>query len=112
MNSIKSIISICVMVAIAQLGLAHINPNLAPKSNSGNDNSDFNTSLREDCLEAINTTNLNINNVRALLQVGGDVWWDLDNGSYVVPKQASREDEVSAIFSGSVWVGGLTPSGS
>ena len=112
MNSIKSIISICVMVAIAQLGLAHINPNLAPKSNGGNDNSDFNTSLREDCLEAINTTNLNINNVRALLQVGGDVWWDLDNGSYVVPKQASREDEVSAIFSGSVWVGGLTPSGS
>ena len=100
------------MVAIAQLGLAHINPNLAPKSNGGNDNSDFNTSLREDCLEAINTTNLNINNVRALLQVGGDVWWDLDNGSYVVPKQASREDEVSAIFSGSVWVGGLTPSGS
>ena len=50
MNSIKSIISICVMVAIAQFGLAHINPNLAPKSNGGNDNSDFNTSLREDCL--------------------------------------------------------------
>lgn len=100
------------MVAIAQLGLAHINPNLAPKSNGDNDNLDFNTSLREDCLEAINTTNLNINNVRALLQVGGDVWWDLDNGSYIVPKQESREDEVSAIFSGSVWVGGLTPSGS
>ncbi len=100
------------MVAIAQLGVAHINPNLAPKDNGSSDNPDFNTSLREDCLEAINTTNLNINNVRALLQVGGDVWWDLDNGSYIVPKQANREDEVSAIFSGSVWVGGLTPSGS
>lgn len=99
------------MVAIAQLGLAHINPNLAPKENGGS-GVDFNTSLREDCLEAINTTNLNINNVRALLQVGGDVWWDLDNGSYIVPKQESRADEVSAIFSGSVWVGGLTPSGS
>ena len=56
------------MVAIAQLGLAHINPNLAPKTNGDNDNSDFNTSIRVDCLEAINTTNLNINNVRALLK--------------------------------------------
>lgn len=100
------------MVAIAQIGLTHVNPNLAPKSKGDGDNLEFNTSLREDCLEAINTTNLNINNVRALLQVGGDVWWDLDNGSYIVPKQESRADEVSAIFSGSVWVGGLTPSGS
>lgn len=110
MNSIKRIISICIMIAIAQFGMAHINPNLAGLANNDN-NSNFNTSLREDCLEAINTTNLNINNVRALLQVGGDVWWNLDMGSYIVPVPEPGADAVSAIFSGSVWVGGLDPSG-
>ena len=96
------------MVAIAQLGMAHINPNLAPLTNPNGDNT---TSLREDCLEAINTTNLSVNNVRALLQVGGDVWWNLDMGSYIVPVPEPGSEAVSAIFSGSVWVGGLTPSG-
>jgi len=101
------------MVAIAQLGMAHINPNLAGRSNPNGSNSTFETSLREDCLEAINTTNLSVNNVRAMLQVGGDVWWNLDMGQYIVPRPApgSGDPQVSAIFSGSVWVGGLDPSG-
>lgn len=93
---------------LTQLTWAHINPDLLSPERASNQNS---TSLREDCLEAINTTFIEINNVRAMLQVGGDVWWNLDQGQYIVPKPAQGEDAVSAIFAGSVWVGGLDPQG-
>jgi len=41
-----------------------------------------------------------INNVRAMLLNGGDVWWDLDNAQYIVPKVEPGQPEVSSIFAG------------
>ena len=109
MNTIKKLTSIWCILMIAQLAQAHINPNLAPLVKDQTNT----TSLREDCLEAIQTTTMDVNNVRAMLQVGGDVWWNLDDGMYIVPKPAlgSNDPAVSSIFAGSVWVGGLDPSG-
>ncbi len=69
---------------------------------------------RADCAPATSETDMAINNVRARLLGGGDVWWDLSsNGRYIVPKvdPASGLDEVSSIFAGAVWLGGYDPVG-
>lgn len=107
MKTINKINAIVCLLMLAQLSWAHINPNLQPPEKTNQTN----TSLREDCLEAIETTFIEINNVRAMLQVGGDVWWNLDQGQYIVPVPAEGDEAVSAIFAGSVWVGGLDPNG-
>ena len=53
-----------------------------------------------------------VNNVRARLTTGGDVWWDRGDGKYVVPKVPLGQTEVSSIFAGAVWLGGFDTGGS
>ncbi|RYD55089.1 MAG: hypothetical protein EOP56_17105 [Sphingobacteriales bacterium] len=57
------------------------------------------------CRPAESSIDLDINNVRARLMTGGDMWWD--NGTsearYEVPKGSRK----NALFAGSVWVGGI-----
>ena len=52
-------------------------------------------------------TNEAVNNVRARLKTAGDVWWDNNDGKYIVPQVAPGETEVSSIFAGAVWLGGF-----
>ena len=68
---------------------------------------------RASCDPATKQYDLEINNVRARLLNGGDVWWDLNAGRYVIPKvvPGSGKKEVSSLFAGAVWVGGYTPAG-
>ena len=66
---------------------------------------------RMDCQPAQAQIDMEINNVRARLLTGGDLWWDLSNGRYIVPKPAPGFPEVSAIFAGGVWIGGNDPNG-
>lgn len=70
-------------------------------------------SLRNDCAQAKGQTDLEINNVRARLLVGGDVWWNGNDGRYIVPKPpaGSGLPEVSSIFAGAVWLGGFDDGG-
>ena len=65
----------------------------------------------EDCNNAVAQIDQAINNVRARLTTGGDVWWNSTDGRYVVPKVAHGLPEVSAIFAGAVWLGGVDPAG-
>jgi hypothetical protein len=67
--------------------------------------------FRVDCTTAQGNIDQDVNNVRARLNNGGDVWWDRTNGSYIVPKVANDETPVSSIFAGAVWLGGLDPGG-
>ncbi|MBT8233132.1 MAG: hypothetical protein HKO66_04300 [Saprospiraceae bacterium] len=71
--------------------------------------------FREDCVAATAQTDQNINNVRARLLTGGDVWWDPGSreGKYIVPAPpvGSGLDEVSSLYAGAVWLGGLDPAG-
>jgi len=70
------------------------------------------TQFRNDCGPAEVAVDMDVNNVRARLRIGGDLWWDgQGQGRYVVPKPAPGFPEVSAIFSGGVWLGGLDPAG-
>jgi hypothetical protein len=68
-------------------------------------------SFRTACVNSTSYTDLDINNVRAHLLGAGDFWWDLKNGQYVVPKVAPGVPEVSSIFAGGVWIGGLDKGG-
>jgi len=58
------------------------------------------------CDPATATIDLDINNVRARIMTGGDMWWNqgTGNAAYEVPKGSNK----SALFAGSVWVGGFT----
>ncbi len=75
---------------------------------------DTRANYREDCVVAEAQIDMSINNVRARLLTGGDVWWDgSSNGRYVVPKvePGSGVPERSSIFAGAVWIGGFDPGG-
>jgi len=90
-------------------GQARHNPKL--KGRNGRNQNIETRSFREDCDNAINQVDMSINNVRARLTTGGDVWWDGEDGVYVVPKVPPTEDPVSSIFAGAVWLGGVDPAG-
>ena len=52
---------------------------------------------------------LDVNNVSALIQNGGDMWWDLVGlPRYQVPKNSGR----STFFTQALWVGGINPNDS
>jgi hypothetical protein len=64
---------------------------------------------RDVCSNSKSQIDQEINNVRARLLGGGDCWWDFTNGRYIVPKidPSTGQREVSSIFAGSVWLGGV-----
>jgi hypothetical protein len=84
---------------------ANINPDMQGMSASDQQVASF----RADCSNATSQVDMDINNVRARLLVGGDIWWDGGNGLYVVPKppEGSTQPPVSSLFAGAVWLGGL-----
>ncbi len=65
------------------------------------------------CASSESQIDMEINNVRARLLGGGDCWWDFNDGRYIVPKVdvTTGQREVSSIFAGSVWLGGIDPAG-
>jgi hypothetical protein len=66
----------------------------------------------EACLPATSTSTLDINNVRTLLQNGGDMWWDLvAQPRYEVPKVVDPANARHSLFAGSLWIGGIDGSG-
>ena len=68
---------------------------------------------RSDCIPGTSRYDMSINNVRCALLLGGDVWWDTQNGVYIVPKvqPGTGAKAVSSIFAGAVWLGVSTVSG-
>lgn len=59
------------------------------------------------CAPATAATELDINNTRALILAGGDMWWDLTSAKYEIPKGSG----IHALFVGDLWIGGQDVSG-
>jgi hypothetical protein len=60
-------------------------------------------SLAAGCVPGASSTELDLNNVRALIHTGGDMWWDLQGkAQYEVPKGSGK----TALFAGAIWIGG------
>ena len=67
-----------------------------------------NPATAANCAPPVSSNELSINNVRALIQTGGDMWWDLVGvPQYEVPKESGR----TSLFAGSLWLGGRDASG-
>lgn len=63
------------------------------------------------CDASSSKVTLDINNVRALLMNGGDMWWDLTgNPRYEIPKADDPANAKHSLFAGSLWIGGLDDS--
>lgn len=82
-----------------------------PEAERNTTSKETTTYLRANCQPGVSEIDQQINNVRARLTTGGDVWWNKDDGLYIVPKPAEGQLPVSAIFAGGVWVGGVDRSG-
>ena len=108
MKFVKYIGFIMVFLAVTPM-FAHIDPNRDDRPVKNN-NPEVN--FREDCQAPEAQVDMDINNVRARLLTGGDLWWDLDDGKYIVPNVpiGSGIPEVSSLFAGGVWLGGLDPA--
>src|SRR4051812_24043683 len=62
------------------------------------------------CPRTIAQTDLEVNNVRAHLLNGGDLWWDYNDptrGIYEVPKGSGK----NSIYAGAIWLGGIDDNG-
>lgn len=68
--------------------------------------------LMAKCAPAVDKADLDINNVRTTILTGGDMWWDLLNGKYFIPKPAKGTVGTTALFAGSLWIGGTDVGGS
>lgn len=60
------------------------------------------------CNQTTAVIDLDVNNVRARLMNGGDMWWDRPNqtAAYEVPKNSNK----NSLFAGSIWIGGFDRS--
>ena len=65
------------------------------------------------CTRTTAQIDLNINNVRARLRSGGDMWWDGDDAKYEIPKIEPGSGTISlhSIFAGALWFGGIDAGG-
>jgi hypothetical protein len=66
------------------------------------------------CLPATYAIDLDINNVRARLMTGGDMWWNIGLGSaaYEIPKVVKANDPSRhSQFAASCWIGGFDQQG-
>ncbi len=65
------------------------------------------------CAPATQQSDLDINNIRARILNGGDMWWDLNSvARYEVPKVTDNTTiRKNAMFAGAIWVGGLDLGG-
>jgi len=64
-------------------------------------------SIAANCNPATDAAELNINNTRALIQTGGDMWWDFNQARYEIPSGSEK----TSLFAGSLWLAGKDISG-
>lgn len=61
-----------------------------------------------DCVQSTAQIDLDVNNVKAGLLTGGDMWQD---GRYIVPQVTPSTEEVSALYAAALWMGGYDAVG-
>ncbi len=89
---------------MATTGLAKEVPYLdKPNSNLNASGNKVLKTLEELCQPSKAQSDLNINNVRATILGGGDMWWDLNVARYEVPKGSNKH----SMFAGALWLGGV-----
>lgn len=99
------IITSFILAMMAQAGI--VQAYKSPDGKSGNEGSG-NKSLAAGCLNPESSAILDLNNVRATIYSGGDMWWDLrEFARYEVPKGSGKH----SLYLGSLWIGGTDVNG-
>lgn len=101
------ILSAIAIFAISIAVEARENGALPGQRNAGNARLSSGQDLAASCTPGAAKTDMDINNVRTTIMTGGDMWWDLSNAKYEVPKGG----DAHAIFAGALWIGGLDAGG-
>ena len=107
----KRLIIVLVMLSVGLNLSARPNRGITPRTKNQKQ-IDRTSSWGNTCSPASQSTDLDINNVRTKILNGGDMWWDLNNPKYEVPKvndpNAVRKH---SLFSGALWIGGKDNGG-
>lgn len=95
-------VSAIVLATIISYGKESVN---TPKNNSsGGVNGG---KIAVNCANSTSRAVLDINNIRTTLLNGGDMWWDLDDAKFEVPKATSANvPKKHSLFAGAIWIGG------
>jgi hypothetical protein len=94
---------------IVTLSLAFFSIALMAKENIENPNVTLvvNTKVAAGCNPSTSQTDLDVNNVRTIIMAGGDMWWNLDDARYEIPKDGNKH----SMFAGALWIGGVDDGG-
>jgi len=99
------------MLSIAYMGYAKENISNVPGKVASGDNKTVRTQLMKmgaGCAPATQQKDLDINNVRTTILNGGDMWWNLSNARYEIPKVEPGQVSKHSLFAGALWIGGIT----
>jgi len=106
MRKMRNITLVCAVLLVSLSGWAKENvPNgkAIPENKTNHQLMKF----AADCEPASARVDLDINNVRAKILNGGDMWWDLSNARYEVPKVTDLNAvRKNSMFAGAIWIGG------
>jgi hypothetical protein len=98
----------CGCIFLLQSAILHAKENIGSTGKKSSQEEPIRRKLASGCDPASNAVDLDINNVRARIMNGGDMWWDLvNNARYEIPKVT----QVGAVrrhslFAGALWIGG------
>jgi len=100
-NFNRIILSLLISIFFTNIGFAKENPKSRPSKPNGSNNSG--SGAVAGCSPANYRSDLDLNNVRAMIHTGGDMWWDLNgNPRYEIPKGSRK----TSLFAGALWLGG------
>ena len=107
MNRFLSLIGIVALCLISSIQL-FAKQNIGTPSQPSIDHSKDIMSKGSGCAPATAQRELAVNNVRTRILNGGDLWWDLASAKYEIPKVQPGQVSKCSIFSGALWIGGVT----
>lgn len=93
------------IVLIVLAGISSLT--LLAKENVGNTSTSNSQSslarVAADCTPSQAKTDLNINNVRTTIMGAADMWWNLSDARYEIPKNSNKH----SMFAGALWIAGI-----
>ena len=92
------------IVSLALFSVSALAKENVPNPNITNVNS---SRIAAGCSPATSQTDMDVNNVRATILGGGDMWWNLSDAQYEIPKGSG----LNSLFSGALWIGGVDAGG-
>ncbi len=107
-QNLKKILTLIIVVFTAIVNAKEIANFHAPVTNNTNSQE---RSVLALCNPSTAQADLDINNVRTRILGGGDMWWDLQNGMYYIPKPPSGQAGPTSLYAGALWIGGKDPGG-